>query len=31
MADSKHGRVYLIVVHIAFAVGMAGLLALFFG
>jgi hypothetical protein len=30
-ADSKHGRVYLIVVHIAFAVGMAGLLALLFG
>lgn len=31
MTDSKHGRVYLIVVHVAFAVGMAGLLALFFG
>ncbi len=31
MADSKHGRIYLIVVHVAFAVGMAGLLALFFG
>ena len=31
VADSKHGRAYLIVVHIAFAVGMAGLLALLFG
>lgn len=31
VADSKRGRVYLIVVHVAFAVGMAGLLALFFG
>ncbi len=30
-ADAKHGRVHQIVVHVAFAVGMAGMLALIFG
>ena len=30
-ADSKHGRLYLIVVHVGFAVGLAGLLALLVG
>jgi hypothetical protein len=30
-AESKHGRAYLVTVHIAFGVVMAGLLALVFG